>query len=68
MFAKFRFLMATLLKMGLGDELLNQMKFAFNNSSKRFYHLMLDYLMSTVLNKNQNAKINNKKEIFSFLD
>ena len=67
-FVKFRFLIQNLLKMGLGDELNNQLKLAFNNNSKRFYHLMLDFLMSNVMNKNSNAKITNKKEVFGFLD
>ena len=63
-FGKFRFLIKILIKMGQGDDLVNQIKVAFNNNSKRFYHLMLDYLMSKV----QVTKIDNKKDVFAYLD
>ena len=68
MYNKFRFLMMNLLKMGQGDELVNQMKKTFKNNSKRFYSLMLDHLMASVLAKAPNINISNKKEIFSYLD
>jgi hypothetical protein len=67
-FNKFRFLMSNLLKMNLGDELINQMKRTFKNSSKRFYYLMLDFLMSNVQKKMPSLTITNKKEIFRHLD
>jgi hypothetical protein len=68
MYNKFRFLMINLLKMGRGDELVNQIKKTFKNNSKRFYSLMLDHLMASVLSKAPNIIINNKKEIFAYLD
>lgn len=65
-FGKFRFLMANLLKLGLGDELVGQMKKTFINNCKRFYHLMLDSLMCKV--KSKNITMSNKKEVFRYLD
>jgi len=67
-FMKFRFLMANLIKMGQGDELVSQLKKTFRNNSKRFYNLMLDFLMASVLEKAPNVTISNKKEIFMYID
>ena len=68
LFTKFKFLMVNLTKMSLGDEIINQMKIAFNNNSKRYYHLMLDFLMSKVQSKTQGPTIQSKKEVFRYLD
>ena len=65
-FMKFKFLMQNLLKLGKGDEIITQVRRTFNNNSKRFYHLMLDSLMSNMIIKN--ANIGDKKEVFKFLD
>lgn len=58
--------MLNLLKLGLGDELMTQIKRTFTNNSKRFYHLMLDSLVSNL--KSKNVKLSNKKEVFGYLD
>lgn len=68
LFTKFKFLMANLIKMSLGDEIISQMKIAFNNNSKRYYHLMLDFLMSKVQSKVQSTTIQSKKEVFRHID
>ena len=68
LFTKFKFLMVNLIKMSLGDEVINQMKIAFNNNSKRYYHLMLDFLMSKVQSKVQSTTIQSKKEVFRHID
>ncbi|CAI2381418.1 unnamed protein product [Moneuplotes crassus] len=65
-FTKFSFLMKNLLKCGKENEIITQMKSKFTNNSKRFYHLMLDSLMTMI--KGKNVSIESKKEVFKHLD